>query len=186
VDREYYAIGGGHATKDVLTLPVGSLIGVEFYHEGMRTAPADVLSLSPECVSVKAYPYQDKPRSLKLHATEDRHGVYGWEKVLSIDSRSGQEYLLMSLTEQEQQSAMRFMGHEKEIMAELSPKEIAKRIMGAVTTEARSARKLCELSGIDYNETVIPAILLKLREAGLVKRVKVETEKGVVRRWKTA
>ena len=91
----------------------------------------------------------------------------------------------MSLTEQEQQTALKFMGHEKEIMVELTPKEIAKRIMGGVTDEARSARKLCELSGIEYDETVIPAILQKLRDAGLVKRVKVETEKGVVRRWKT-
>lgn len=201
MEREYYAIGGGHATKDALKLTVGSLIGAEFYNEGMRIAPAEVLQVQTPVVTidkktkeetlvtspfvlVKMVPYQDKPRSLKLVPTETRHGVYGWDRLLSVDKRTGQEFVLISLTEQEQHTALQFMAHEKEIMAQLTPKEIAKRLMGVITAEAHSPRKLCQLCGIEYDETIIPVILQRLREAGLVKRIKVETEKGVVRRWK--
>ena len=150
---------------------------------GTRHAAGCVRHVSDKVVKVEVRPYRGPVRTLLLHEPVPRS---------IVDRRRGREYNAFQPNERELSSCERVFAaipvegdleQEEAVEVELTPKEIAGRLLAVLTKEPMSAKAACIEADIEYAPVVVDVLKL-LRESGKVKKKRIEKEDGnFITKW---
>lgn len=148
---------------------------------GFRVAAARLRKIHDGAVDIIGYLPGEKHR-LKVSLEDTRPTQTSAGEFNLVDTRKGDYYSLKLCNDKEMASARAvFERHDDEDdteqVVELTPKEIAMRLMGVVSEKPRGSKALARLAEIEYSEVVLQVLQL-LHRAGKIGMVRTDEGKA--------